>query len=271
MKQILIIKIGGNIIDNEEKLLSFLKMFAQIDGLKILVHGGGKIATRIGDKLGIESKYIDGRRVTDAETIDLVTMVYAGLVNKKIVARLQSLHCNAIGISGADGNLIPATKRLPVPPSPERAGGEVIDFGFVGDVLSDKIDTGYWIKLLDSGFAPVASPITHDGAGNLLNTNADTIAQEIAKALSKAYTVNLIYGFEKKGVLLNVEDDASVVGKLAEGYYLQLKEEGRIFAGMLPKIDNAFAAVKSGVAKVVIGLAEELPLLIEGKSGTTIE
>lgn len=273
MQKLNVIKIGGNIIDNNDKLAQFLQLFSAVPGYKILVHGGGKVATQIGTKLGIESKYVDGRRITDEETIDLVTMVYAGLINKQIVAGLQSFGCNAFGVTGADGNLIPADKRPPVKaPSAfgEGVGGKAIDFGFVGDVQSESIPAQSWKALLDNRFVPIVAPITHNGEGQLLNTNADTIAQEVAKSLAKDFEVSLIYCFEKKGVLLDVEDDFSVIPKLTFEYFAALKAEGKIFAGMLPKLDNAFGAIRSGVNKVIIGLAEELPLLLEGNSGTTI-
>jgi acetylglutamate kinase len=274
MDKLYIIKIGGNIIDDEKKLSSFLQSFALVEGQKILVHGGGKIATSIGDKLGIESKYVDGRRITDAATIDLVTMVYAGLINKKIVASLQSFQCNAFGLSGADGNLIPATKRG-VQNYPLGAGG--IDYGFVGDIDKGKMISMYWDELLQIGFTPVVSPITHDGKGQLLNTNADTISQEIATVLCKFYEVSLIYSFEKSGVLLDVNDENSVIPIITPSYYSELKAPlagvggAKIFAGMIPKLDNAFAALNSGVTKVIIGKAENLNELIAGTSGTTIQ
>ena len=260
MDKLIVIKIGGNIIDDETKLSSFLKSFASVSGKKILVHGGGKVATKIGEQLGIESKYVDGRRITDTATIDLVTMVYGGLVNKKIVAQLQAFDCNAIGVTGADGNLIPATKR-PV---------KEIDYGFVGDVASSKLSAGGWQLLLNNNLIPVVAPLTHDGNGQILNTNADTIAQEIAKALSGVYEVSLIYSFEKAGVLLDSNDENTVINKLNQEYYSQLKGEQKIFAGMIPKLDNAFAALNSGVNKVIIGNAEQLSELIAGTSGTTI-
>lgn len=260
MDKLIVVKIGGNIVDDEAKLSSFLQNFAAVEGRKILVHGGGKVATKIGESLGIESKYVDGRRITDAATIDLVTMVYAGLINKKIIAQLQAFNCNAIGVTGADGNLIPANKR-PV---------KIIDYGFVGDVKSDQINPQNWAGLLGQGFIPVVAPITHDGNGQLLNTNADTIAQEVAKAMSSLYDVSLIYSFEKAGVLLDANDDATVISNIAPSSYQQLKEEGKIFAGMIPKLDNAFAALNSGVTRVIIGKAEQLTDLINGESGTSI-
>ncbi len=260
MDKLFVIKIGGNIVDDDAKLTSFLESFARIEEHKILIHGGGKVATKIGNLLGIESKYIDGRRITDAATVDLVTMVYAGLINKKIVARLQQHSCNALGVTGADGNLIPAVKR-PV---------KEIDYGFVGDVKSQMVNPDSWASLINSGFTPVAAPITHDENGQLLNTNADTIAQEVAKALSNVFEVSLIYSFEKSGVLLDVNDENTLIKKMSAEYYSELKEKGNIFAGMIPKLDNAFSALKSGVKKVVIGKAENLQALIEGSDGTSI-
>lgn len=259
-KQLYIIKIGGNIVDDEKALTSFLSSFAKLKSKKILVHGGGKIATKIGDSLNIESKYVEGRRITDADTIDLVTMVYGGLINKKIVARLQSLACNAIGITGADANLVPASRR----PVAE------IDYGWVGDVNSSQIKIEHWHMLLDNALTPVIAPLTHDGKGNMLNTNADTMAQEVAKALSANYEVHLIYSFEKEGVLLDVNNENSLVPSINPATYKKLKDENKIFAGMIPKLDNAFEALKSGVKKVIIGKAEKLEQLINGHSGTSI-
>ncbi|WP_462222002.1 acetylglutamate kinase [Ferruginibacter sp.] len=250
MEQLFIIKIGGNVIDDKKNLSVFLKNFAAIPGKKILIHGGGKIATKIGDQLGIESKYIEGRRITDEATIDLVTMVYGGLVNKKIVAKLQALQCNAIGLTGADANIIPATKR-PVTK-------EGVDFGFVGDVESLKLKVESLEVLLKAGFSLVLAPLTHDGKGQILNTNADTIASAIAVALSKLYDVRLIYCFEKKGVLENVNDENSAIPLITKEIYQQLKKENKLFDGILPKIDNAFAAIDSGVKEVLIGHAEDL-------------
>jgi acetylglutamate kinase len=264
MEQLFVIKIGGNVIDNEENLLAFLKNFAAIEGKKILIHGGGKIATKIGDKLSIESKYINGRRITDAETIDLVTMVYGGLVNKKVVAQLQSLNCNAIGLTGADANLIPATKR-PVTK-------EGIDFGFVGDVNTSELGIRNWELLLTNSFTPVIAPLTHDGKGQMLNTNADTMASSIAVALSKQYAVRLIYCFEKKGVLQDVNDDNSAITLITKNIYQQLKDGNKLFDGILPKIDNAFAAIDSGVAEVLIGHADDLlQNITETTTGTLIK
>lgn len=260
MESLFVIKIGGNIVDDENKLSSFLQSFAQLKGRKILIHGGGKVATKIGDKLGIESKYVDGRRITDADTIDVVTMVYGGLVNKKIVAQLQAYGCNAIGVTGADANLVPATKR-PV---------KEIDYGFVGDVKSEQLTVESWHLLLNSGLTPVVAPLTHDGKGQILNTNADTMAQEVAKVLSRIYNVELIYSFEKAGVLIDANDDTTLIAKINPASYQQLKAAQKIFAGMIPKLDNAFAALNSGVRKVIIGKAENLAELITGTSGTSI-
>lgn len=259
-----VIKIGGNIIDDEQKFASFLQNFAAIEGRKILVHGGGKLATKLAETMGIQQQMIDGRRVTDAETLKVVTMVYAGFINKNIVAQLQANHCNAIGLTGADGNVIQAHKRGSN--SPLGAGG--VDYGFVGDI--DIVNTELLNSFLQNNLAVVVAPITHNMQGQLLNTNADTIAQEIAKAMSNRYTITLIYSFEKAGVLLNVQDEASVIKQINATSYKQLKEAGAIFDGMIPKLDNAFAAIESGVNKVIIGKAEQLQELIIGISGTTI-
>jgi acetylglutamate kinase len=256
-----VIKIGGNVIDNESSLKAFLQSFTQIDSPSILIHGGGKVATSIANKLGIESKYVDGRRITDDDTIDVVTMVYGGLVNKKIVAALQAMGCNAIGLTGADGNLIPAVKR-PV---------KTIDFGWVGDLDANKINTGLLSSLLSSGIRPVLAPLTHDGMGHILNTNADTIASTIAVALSGIYHVRLIYCFEKKGVLEDVNDEASVIKNITREKYNQLKDDNKLFAGILPKLDNAFAAIDAGVKEVLIGDAADLVAnTLNETSGTLI-
>lgn len=258
MAKLYVIKIGGNIIDDEAKLTSFLKDFTSIEEKKILVHGGGKLATRLAEKLGIEQQLVDGRRITDAETLKIVTMVYAGFVNKNIVAILQGNNCNAIGLCGADGDVILAHKRQ----------HPVLDYGFVGDV--DAINADLISSLLEKNIAVVFAPITHDQQGQLLNTNADTIAQEIAKGMSELYDVQLIYSFEKSGVLLDANDDTTVIPEIKPSYYQQLKSKNKIFAGMIPKLDNAFAALKSGVGKVIIGKAENLPQLLDGSAGTSI-
>ena len=259
MEKLFVIKIGGNIIDDEAKLSSFLKDFAAVEGKKVLIHGGGKLATKLAAQLGVEQQMVDGRRITDAETLKIVTMVYAGYINKNIVAALQSHQCNAIGLSGADGNAIKAHKR------PLKNG---IDYGFVGDV--DEVNSTLLKSLLEQDIVIVMAPITQDGNGQLLNTNADTIAQETAKALSSLYAVHLIYSFEKSGVLMNADDDASVINNINPVSYQKLKEQNIIFAGMIPKLDNAFAALNSGVSRVIIGKAEELQNLINQKSGTSI-
>lgn len=258
MAKLFVIKIGGNIIDDEKKLSSFLEAFAAIDNKKILVHGGGKLATKMAEKMKVEQKLIDGRRITDAETLKIVTMVYAGYVNKNIVAQLQRFECNAMGLCGVDGDTILAHKRK----------HPAIDFGYVGDV--DAVNVPLLKNLLEQNLSLVFAPITHDMGGQLLNTNADTIAQEIAKALSSEYEVKLIYSFEKAGVLLDADDERTVIKNIDPSYYKQLKEKEKIFAGMIPKLDNAFAALNSGVNEVIIGKAENLEELIAGTSGTTI-
>ncbi len=250
MDKVFVIKIGGNVIDNETALDSFLKTFAAVEGKKILIHGGGKIATKIGEQLGIKSNYVGGRRITDADTIDLVTMVYGGLVNKKVVAKLQSLNCNAIGLTGADANIIPAVKRL--------ITKDGVDFGFVGDVDNEKLKIKNLELFIEAGLMPIVAPLTHDGKGQMLNTNADTVASSIAIALSKNYDVRLIYCFEKKGVLENVEDDNSVITLITKDIYKQLLTENKLFDGILPKIDNAFEAINCGVKEVLIGDANDL-------------
>lgn len=256
-----IIKVGGNVIDDAQASDTFLTDFASIKEKKILVHGGGKIATSIGDKLGIASHYVDGRRITDNDTTDLVTMVYGGLVNKKLTALLQSKRCDAIGLTGADGNLIPAIKR-PV---------KDIDYGWVGDVDAKDLDIKKWVTFLENGLVPVVAPLTHDGKGNMLNTNADTIAALLSTALSEEYSVNLIFCFEKEGVLIDVEDDRTVIRNLNEPFYNELRKENKLFAGILPKIDNAFSAINNGVNKVVIGNSSKLIQLTTGEAGTILQ
>ena len=248
MEKLFVIKIGGNILDDTNAQQLFLQKFAAVDAFKILVHGGGKIATSIGKQLGIEPNYINGRRITDEATIDLVTMVYGGLINKKLVATLQSMNCNAIGLTGADANIIPAIKR----PVTE------IDYGFVGDIKNGDVGADKLQALLNSNMVPVVAPLTHDGKGQLLNTNADTIASSLAVALSKLYDVRLIYCFEKKGVLENIEDETSVISLINKEKYKQLLHKKKLADGILPKIENAFAAIDSGVKEVLIGHADDL-------------
>ncbi len=241
MEKLSIIKIGGNIIEDETSLNSFLKLFANLEGKKILVHGGGKRATHIASKLGIKSKMINGRRITDAETLEVITMVYGGLVNKNIVAKLQSLNIDAIGLTGADINSIKSEKR-PI---------KEVDFGFVGDVkqvASDSID-----KLIKADFTPIFCAITHDGNGQLLNTNADTIASTIAVGMSKIYETSIYYCFELNGVLRHFNDKNSVVKVINSKTYKELLEDKIITDGMIPKLDNCFDALNNGVSKVNIG------------------
>jgi acetylglutamate kinase len=246
MTRLLVIKIGGNVVDNPDALDAFLNDLASLEGPCVLVHGGGKIATRLGEQLGIASRYIQGRRITDDATIDLVTMVYGGLINKQIVAALQSKGCNAIGLTGADANCIPAHKR-PV--------GD-IDYGWAGDL--DGVDGHLIQSLLKMGLTPVLAPLTHDGKGHMLNTNADTIASSVAVALSGAFNVRLMYCFEKKGVLLDVTREDSVIGRIDGTIHARLLAEGRLADGILPKIDNAFEAIGAGVTEVLIGDARDL-------------
>jgi acetylglutamate kinase len=250
-----IIKIGGNVIDNSENLYRFLKDFTGLKGYKILVHGGGKVATELLKELGIEVKMVDGRRITDIETLRVVTMVYAGLINKNIVAQLQRFGTNAIGLTGADGDFI-RTRKRPV---------KAIDYGFVGDMDEKSIHTENIKKLLDAGFTPAFCAITHDGEGQLLNTNADTIASALAVSLSKLYDTTLIYCFEKQGVLKDITDENSLIAEIDPDYYEELKEKQIIHSGMLPKLDNAFTAIGCGVKQVIIGHAENLGLLNESK------
>ncbi|MFM9839593.1 MAG: acetylglutamate kinase [Cyclobacteriaceae bacterium] len=242
MNKLYVIKIGGNVLDNEKSLKGFLKDFASIQAPKILIHGGGKIATKLGEKLGIQSNYIKGRRITDAPTLDLVTMVYGGLVNKQIVAQLQSLNCNAMGLTGADGNLIKAVKR-PI--------GDV-DFGFVGDITTESVNSTLLYFLLKQNVIPIFAPLTHAN-GSMLNTNADTIASVLAISLSKHFDTRLIYCFEKTGVLRDVNKEDSVITSLNKQLYEKLLKDGALHDGILPKLENAFAAINSGVKEVLIG------------------
>jgi len=236
-----IVKIGGNVINDEAALTSFLTDFASVEGLKILVHGGGKKATELAAQIGLAPKLINGRRVTDEVTLDIVTMVYAGLLNKKITAQLQQYNCDAIGLSGADANSIKAHKRIV----------KDIDYGFAGDI--DRVNSSLIKLLLANNLTPVFCAITHDKNGQLLNTNADTIASEVASALASIYQVQLIYCFEKNGVLKDVDNDDSVIENMNSNDYEELKQAGVIADGMLPKLENCFYALNKGVAKIVIG------------------
>ncbi|MGE0931320.1 acetylglutamate kinase [Peijinzhouia sedimentorum] len=258
MQSLKVVKIGGNIIDNSEKLQSFLKDFAAMEGLKILVHGGGKIASELGKRLGIEPKMHNGRRITDEETIELVTMVYAGLVNKGIVSKLQSLNCNALGLTGADANSITAYKR-PVTD---------VDFGLVGDVAIEGVNSKAISNFLEQNYTLVLSPITHDGKGQIFNTNADTIASIVAIAMSKMYSVELMYCFEKKGVLADINDENSLIPLIDSTNYNHLKETGIIADGMIPKLENAFEAIQLGVSSVRILQAEDM---LQSDAGTLIQ
>ena len=238
-----VVKIGGNIIDSPEALGEFLREFAAIEGEKILVHGGGKEATRLSSTLGIETTMIEGRRVTDRQTLDVVTMVYAGLINKRIVAGLQALGCNAVGLTGADGNLIPA-KRRPAKP---------IDYGFVGDIDAADVSVKFLNLLLGNGCVPVVCAICHDGCGTLLNCNADSVANAIAVAASRIDETVLSFRFEKPGVMTDVNDPDSLITSITAESFLRLKEEGIVAAGMIPKITNALASAAQGVKEVCIG------------------
>ncbi|KQS32874.1 acetylglutamate kinase [Dyadobacter sp. Leaf189] len=253
-----IVKIGGNVIDNPDACSRFLNAFAQLDTLKILVHGGGKVATQVAAKLQIETEMVEGRRITDKPMLDVVTMVYGGLVNKNLVAQLQSLGCNAIGLTGADGGIIRSVKR-PV---------KTIDYGFVGDIES--VNAGQIAALLNSSLVPLIAPLTYSSEGLLLNTNADTMASATAVALGGSYDVNLIYCFEKKGVLSNPDNDESVIPQLNPETYATYKASGAINKGMIPKLDNAFAALNAGVKQVTICHADELLNATRSSAGTSI-
>ena len=240
MQQLTIIKVGGKVVEESASLNELLNDFVLLPGLKLLVHGGGRSATKISEQLGIETTMVKGRRVTDAETLKVVTMVYAGLVNKTIVASLQARGCNAIGLTGADMDLIRSKKRV---------GGEV-DYGFVGDVVA--VQTEQIAQLIADGVVPVVAPITHDGTGQLLNTNADTMASALATALAQVFEVDLVYCFEKPGVMMDQNDESSVISTLDKAMFQKLQNEGIIVEGMIPKLDNGFASIDAGVRKVVI-------------------
>ena len=254
-EKLTIVKVGGAVVEDELQLSQLLKDFSAIEGRKVLVHGGGRKATKMAERLGIETKMVEGRRITDADMLEVVTMVYGGLVNKNLVAKLQANGANALGLTGADANAIRSHKR------PLKNG---VDYGFVGDV--DQADGEMLGRLIEAGITPVMAPLTHDGEGHILNTNADTIASETAKALANLYDVTLIFSFEKKGVLRNPDDDDSVIATITHADFERYKADGTISGGMLPKIENALSAVDAGVSKVIITLATA----IDGKHGTTI-
>jgi len=260
MEKLYIIKIGGNVIDDPALLKKFLQDFSALPGHKILVHGGGKLATELANSLNIKQTLVDGRRITDADTLNVTVMVYAGLINKKIVARLQALQCNGIGLCGADGNLILSRKRV----------HPLIDFGFVGDIEENGVDTKQFVVLLKRGIVPVISPITHDGRGNLLNTNADSMAAAIALALNPIFNVSLVYCFEKRGVLADPENDDTFIPELDKHTYLELKAAGIISKGMIPKLDNAFRAFEEGLTQLLICHASALASLETQVAGTQL-
>ena len=254
-EKLTIVKVGGAVVEDELQLAQLLRDFAAIDGAKILVHGGGRRATKVAAALGIETKMVDGRRITDA-MLEVVTMVYGGLVNKHVVAGLQALGVDAIGLSGADGNIIRSVKR------PLKNG---IDYGFVGDVK--RADGAKIAHFIEKDMVPVIAPLTHDGQGNMLNTNADTMASETAKAMAALYDVTLVFAFEKPGVLQNPDDDSSVIPVITRSDFERYKADGTISGGMLPKIENALGAVEAGVSRVIITLATA----IDGRHGTVIQ
>ena len=253
--EVTIVKVGGKIVETPETLQALLRQFSALKGLKILVHGGGRTATEVAAQLNIPTQMVDGRRITDAEMLRVVTMVYGGLVNKQVVAQLQACGVNALGLTGADMDVIRSHRRQPV-------GG--VDFGFVGDV--DRVDADRLSQLLDSGITPVVAPLTHNGQGSLLNTNADTMAAEVAKALAERYDVTLVYCFEHAGVLAEADLEDSVIPRITRADFERLKAEGVVSGGMLPKLENCLAAVDAGVKRVVITRADALE---EGR-GTSI-
>ena len=254
-EKLTIVKVGGAVVEDEAQLTQLLKDFCAIEGPKILVHGGGRRATKTAERLGIETKMVEGRRITDSQMLEVVTMVYGGRVNKHVVASLQALGADAIGLTGADGNIIRSEKR------PLKNG---IDYGFVGDVK--KVDDAKIAHFIENGLIPVIAPLTHDGQGHLLNTNADTMASETAKALARLYDVTLIFSFEKKGVLSQPNDDESVIPVITREDFERYKADGTISGGMLPKIENALTAVEAGVSQVIITQATA----IDGRHGTVI-
>lgn len=255
-QQLTIIKVGGKIVENPATLNQLLHDFSSLSGRKVLVHGGGRTATETATRLGIETHMVDGRRITDADMLSVVTMVYGGLVNKNVVARLQGCGINALGLTGADMDVIRSHRR------PLKNG---VDYGFVGDV--DKVDGERLSMLIETGITPVMAPLTHDGKGSLLNTNADTIAAETAKSFASIYDVTLVYCFEHAGVLTNPDDESSVIPLITRESFERLKADGIVSGGMLPKIENSLAAVEAGVKRVVITQADK----IGTNEGTSIE
>jgi len=256
MEKLTIVKVGGAVVEDDAQLTRLPHDFKAIRGRKLLVHGGGRSATKMASQLGIESKMVEGRRITDADMLRIVTMVYGGLVNKRIVARLQAEGINALGLTGADMDVIRSHRR------PLKNG---IDFGYVGDV--DRVSGDRLKMLIEAGITPVVAPLTHDGQGNMLNTNADTMAAETAKAMAQLYETTLIYAFEKKGVLMDANDEDSVIPVITAQDFNRLKAEGIIAGGMLPKIENALDAVRQGVSRVIITHAQA----IDGQHGTSIQ
>lgn len=249
MKSISVFKIGGNVVDSPGKLEKFVREFSALPGPKVLVHGGGAIAGRMQRSMGMEPVMVAGRRVTDSETLKIVTMVYAGWCNKSIVALLQKYGCNAVGLSGADGRSVTARKR---PPVYVESAGSTVDYGHVGDIGPEGVDSQFIMGLAESGYTPVFCAITCDGEGHLLNTNADTVASAIAVSLSSSVPTDLIYCFEKDGVLADVDDPSSLIGEITPESFRKLKEDGTVADGMLPKLENAFRAIGSGVRSVII-------------------
>ncbi len=257
MDKVTVVKIGGNVIDSPEAFSAFMAEFAKLEGKKILVHGGGKIATRFAKQMEVETTMIEGRRVTDRAMLDIVTMTYAGLINKNVVATLQKHGCNAIGLSGADGNAVRATKRPAAP----------IDFGYVGDIDPANINAEFLLMLLDAGVTPAFCAIMHNGEGDLLNCNADTVASTVALGMSRVAATELIFCFEKRGVLTDVDDENSVIKIINPENYASYKAEGAIHSGMIPKIDGALRAVSQGVKSVTIKHSEDL---LDPSAGTKI-
>lgn len=257
---LVVVKIGGNVIDDQTALSLVLSHFSKIVGAKILIHGGGKIATQVAADLGKPQQMIEGRRVTDAETLKIITMVYGGLVNKTIVSQLQALGVSALGVTGADADVIRSKKRGLSPNG--------IDYGFVGDVIHVRAAVlAHWLK---EGTTPVIAPLTHDGHGQILNTNADSMANAVAVAMAATHSVRLIYSFEKSGVLTDVNDDQSFIPRITPAVYTGMKKDGKVFDGMIPKLDNAFEAIRSGVSQVILGKAVDLPSLLTGTAGTRL-